>query len=101
MIVIECIAVAISAWVFFDVLTAPGAIFSGWYEILERLSVRAMWLAKPLGYCGTCFAGQVGLWYYLIECRDEYSVIKHGIFVCCTIFFFLIIKKWAKKNELN
>lgn len=100
MMFFDCISVAIVAFVFFAVLTAPGMVFEFWYNYLERLNSRAPWIAKPLGFCGVCFSGQLGLWWYLISYRDEWVLGDHIIFIAQTIFFFLIIKSWANKNEL-
>jgi hypothetical protein len=96
----ECISVAISAWVFFEVLTAPGMIFEFWYKWLERLSKKAEWLAKPLGYCGTCFSGQLGFWWYLISRRDVWRLGEHIVFTLQVIAFFLVIKKTCEVVEI-
>lgn len=102
MMFFECISVAIVAFVFFGILTAPGMIFERWYYFLEGLNSKGMeWIAKPLGYCGVCFAGQVGFWWYLIAYRDQWILGEHLVFVSQVIFFFLIIKnvnaKWLTK----
>ena len=99
---LECISVAIVAFVFFGVLTAPGMIFESWYYFLERLEGRGLeWLAKPLGYCGTCFSGQLGFWWYAIAYRGNWVLGEHIVFTSQTILFFLIIKriyeKWLTK----
>ena len=101
MMFLECASVSIVAWVFFAVLTSPGMIFERWYNFLERLNERAPWLAKPLGYCGTCFSGQLGFWWYLLKYRSEWALSEHIIFTSQTIFFFIIIKWLAQKNELT
>lgn len=101
MLFFESISVAIVAFVFVNVLMEPGMIFGGWYGILQRINERAEWLAKPLGYCGTCFSGQLSFWWYLIEHRVDWTLFDHIVFVSQTIFIFMIINKWAQKNELT
>lgn len=88
------VSVAISAWAFFEVLTAPGMVFEFWYRWLERLSMAGGgWIAKPLGLCGVCFAGQFGFWWYAIAHRAEWVLGEHIIFTCQTLAFFLAIKR--------
>ena len=101
MLFFESISVAIVAFVFVNVLMEPGMIFGGWYGILRRINERAEWLAKPLGYCGTCFSGQLSFWWYLIEYRSNWELSDHILFVSQTIFNFMIINKWTQKNELT
>jgi len=97
---LETLGVAISAWVFFNVLTAPGMVFEFWYKWLEKLNEKAEWMAKPLGFCGTCFAGQLGFWWYLFTYgRTDWEPGAHIIFTSQVIFFFLAlnaIDRWAK-----
>jgi len=94
MLILESLSVGIVAYVFFAVLTAPGMIFEQWFLILERMAENGReWMAKPLGYCGVCFAGQLGFWWYLIAYRDAWNLGAHIVFVSQSIIFFLIIKK--------
>jgi hypothetical protein len=99
MLFIETVSVAIVAYIFADHLTGPGMIFEPWYQWLERLSSDGKeWMAKPLGYCGFCFSGQVGFWWYLIAYRDRWILGEHIVFACQTMFFYLIIKLIYQKN---
>ena len=97
---LETLSVAISAWVFFNVLTAPGMVFEFWYKWLEKLNEKAPWMAKPLGFCGTCFAGQTGFWWYLFAYgRTDWEPGAHITFTSQVIFFFLALNavdRWAK-----
>lgn len=94
MMFFECISVAIVAWTFFEILTAPGMIFEFWYQWLERLNNRNMeWLAKPLGYCGSCFSGQLGFWWYMVSHRSDWILGEHIIFTCQVLAFYLSIKR--------
>lgn len=101
MLAIQAICAAITAVVIFEVLFEPGMIFGFWYQFLERLNVSAPWLAKPLGYCGKCFSGQIGFWFYLVEYRGEWQFFDHAFFTCATIFFFSTLGQWANKNGLR
>ena len=90
----ECISVALVAWTFFEVLTAPGMLFEFWYKWLERLAANGKeWIAKPLGYCGVCFTGQIGFWWYAIAHRADWILGGHIVFTCQTIAFYLAIKR--------
>jgi len=98
---LECVSVAVVAWTFFEILTAPGQIFEFWYKRLEMLNEKgAGWLAKPLGYCGTCFAGQVGFWWYAVAHRGDWVFGNHIVFTCQTIAFFLAIKRISAITEV-
>lgn len=97
---VECIGVAIVAVVAFGVLMEPGMILGWWYQWLERVNARAPWIAKPLGYCGVCFSGQLGFWWYLVEYRGEWRLTDHIMFVSLVIFFFINVKAWMNKKEL-
>jgi hypothetical protein len=99
MFFLETISVAIVAWVFNTVLIAEGMVF-GWYgDWLHKLNNTRPWLAKPLGYCLACFAGQLGFWWYLIAYRGEWILGQHIIFTCQTIFFALLISKLNARIE--
>ena len=66
-------SVAVIAFVFSHILTDQGEILE-WYErIILRLPD---WLYKPLGGCGRCFAGQIGLWYgFTMDWRSHIVLI--------------------------
>ena len=94
MMFLECVSVAVLAWTFFEVLTAPEMIFQFWYRWMERIKNAGWgWLAKPLGYCGVCFTGQVGFWWYAIAYRSDWVLGEHVVFTAQTIAFFLVIKR--------
>ena len=97
MMFLECISVAIVAWTFFEILTAPGMVFEFWYQWLDDLNSRNMaWLAKPLGYCGACFSGQLGFWWYAIAHRGDWILGEHIIYTCQVLAFYLGIKRIAE-----
>lgn len=96
---LQTISVAIVAFIFVEYLTAPGQVLEFYYQWLEGLHRKGRtWLAKPLGLCGICFSGQVGLWWYAIAYRDEWILGDHIIFTCQVIFFFLVLKTIQLKN---
>ena len=45
-------------------LMRPGHLLNPYYRWLEKRSILGWpdYITKPLGMCGTCFSGQVGLW---------------------------------------
>ena len=97
MMLFECVSVAIVAYVFFQYLFAPGMILGFWGEYVERLAGSGKeWIAKPLGHCGLCFAGQVGFWWYAIAYRDAWVLGDHIVFFSQVIFFFAVIKHYVR-----
>jgi len=89
---IPALLVGISAYVFADVLTQSGEIFARYGDWLYCNSGK--WWAKPLGYCGKCFAGQLALWTYLFTpCYA--GPFDHAAFISLSIYTYLIAKKWA------
>lgn len=94
MYLLECLSVSICAWVFFEVLTAPGMIMDFWYTWLEKLNERGIhWLAKPLGLCGTCNSGQWGFWWYAFAYRADWNLGGQIVFSLQVIAGYLMIKK--------
>ncbi len=83
------------ALVFCEVLIAPGMIFEFYGKLLDRLPE---WIAKPLGDCSLCFAGQTALWgYFLIA---EYNILQHILFITLTIFFIKLYKDGIEKTSV-
>lgn len=74
--------IGITAWVFTNILILPEMIFGKYAELLGKLP---SYLAKPLGLCEYCFAGQLSFWYYIFSCHS-YDLISHIIVVSFTIF---------------
>lgn len=89
--ILASIICGIVAWVFCLILIQPDMIFARWQYVLDKLPD---WLAKPLGACEFCFAGQVSLWYYLYEYHALYSLISHIAFVCGSIMTVKIINQY-------
>ena len=101
MLILESLTFGIVAWVTWGVLMEPGMLLNWWYRIVEQIEQAGMvWLAKPLGACGVCFAGQIGFWFYVMAFK-QWRLSEHIAFTAQTIFFFLIIKvlsEWIKRN---
>lgn len=93
MFFLETISVAIVAWVFCTVLINEGMLFDWYGDWLHKLNNTRPWLAKPLGYCLACFAGQLGFWWYAIAYRNNFVFGEQIVFTCQTIFFALLINR--------
>lgn len=55
-------ACALIAIVYAVVLPSESTPLNKWYDLLTWLERKAPWLAKPLGACEKCFAGQLAIW---------------------------------------
>ena len=99
MLILESLTAGICAYVVFAILMQPGMIlgFYGdlvvkWYNEWPR---KWAWIAKPLGYCGTCFSGQFGFWWFVVW--YEFSLFGLIAFTLQAIFFFVLITNIFKK----
>ena len=102
MYLLESLSAGIIAWVTFAVLMQPGMIL-GWYgDMVSRWynewPREWAWMAKPLGYCGQCFAGQIGFWWFVLRYSPT-DLFANLVFAGQTIFFFLLIQD--VKTKLN
>lgn len=97
---LESFSAGIVAWVIFAVLMQPDMILGFYGDFVRRAwnewPRKWQWLAKPLGYCGTCFAGQVGFWWFVIR-YSPVDLFANVTFALQTIFFFLLIQDLKKK----
>lgn len=85
------IKIAIFAWVFSCILIDNGMIFERWWDVLNKLPE---YIKKPLGACEYCLAGQIALWYYIVEyvhCGAYIGFIEHISKIAITIFFVHLI----------
>jgi len=57
-------AAALIALVYAVVLPSENTPMGTWYDLLQWMEGKGRWawLAKPLGACEKCFAGQLALW---------------------------------------
>ncbi len=83
--------IAIVAYVYSNVLTDPGMVLNGFYNLLEKHLItesqgRGEWLFKPIIGCFYCVAGQFALWGYFIAYLPKYNLFDHIFFICFTIF---------------
>lgn len=97
-------ASALISYVYAGILMEPEHLLSGWYRLISRLP---WWLSKPLGACNLCFAGQLGLWWYLLLEHESYcggwqqvidAGIVHILCICVAIFGSKLLNKissWA------
>lgn len=81
---------ALVAWVFRNVLMQPGMVARPYFIWLDSLVGSGReWLAKPLGYCDRCFAGQLAFWGFIWIHRTQYGywmIPQHIAFICLTVF---------------
>mgnify|MGYP003468304562 FL=1 len=88
----NAVLIGIAAYVFADVLTNSGEIFAKYGDWLYRNHCK--WWAKPLGYCGKCFAGQLALWIYPFSPAYD-GPVEHAAFICVAIYTYILARKWA------
>lgn len=92
-------ALAVTAWVFSEHLIHPGNVFGWWGRALEWLHQHRLgWLAKPMGFCSKCFAGQLAFWHYLWRC-DKYLLDEHITYACGAVFFTVLIQLIYERNH--
>lgn len=58
------ILLAVTAYVFSDLLSTDKMIFRPYFNLIEKLP---KYFSFPLGVCNKCFAGQISLWYFLFK----------------------------------
>jgi hypothetical protein len=75
--------IAVFAVVLRGVLMQYGNILFFYTLFLEKLPE---YIAKPLGQCEKCFAGQLAFWYYIAKYFHKYNAINHIFFVSFSIF---------------
>lgn len=88
------LAIAISAFVFSNILTDTGMIL---HQVSEDLEEKLpSWLYKPLIGCQYCVAGQWSLWFFIYYCFDinQYGLHLHIWFIMQTIFITKIITEF-------
>lgn len=93
---IECILIAIVAYVYHFILTEQGMILGWWFNLCKKLPV---WLFEPLVGCIYCVTGQIAFWFYLINYFHHYVLIHHILYICVSIFIVDILV--TTKNKLK
>ena len=112
---IATIFIAITAFVYSNILTQPGEIFGKVYEQLDsffgtdKRSCAGKGLHpifKMIMACEKCVSGQLAFWYFLAHYYTGYlsgtqsfiyNALEHAIFTCTTIFVTTIIKSLHNK----
>lgn len=89
------LVVACIAYVHCVVLPNTSNPLEGLYTLLYKLEKVAPWLAKPLGACSLCFAGQLGLWTSIIIGLPWHLVIATA---ALSITLTSIIITWLERN---
>jgi len=78
------LSTAILAVVISLVISTKGNILSFYQDFLCWLDDKGLeWIAKPMGLCPKCLAGQLSLWIYLLTA--DYNVLQHIFFIAWTI----------------
>lgn len=91
------------AFGYIHILLSPGMLlarFADWaHKILPKF------LYKPFFDCSRCFAGQLGLWCYLIIYLDSYNVVYHAWYIVGSVvtayFVELIDMKISYQKEIT
>lgn len=89
------LAIAISAFVFSNMLTDNGMIFHDLFEWLEERLPE--WIFKPLIGCQYCVAGQWSLWFFIwfaMFRANDYELYLHIWFIMQTIFITKIVTEF-------
>ena len=90
------ISCGVIAWVYRNVLLAPGMIFGKLADWMDTNSERMHWLVYPMGYCSKCFAGQLSLWAWLYV-MPSWDWFQHLTVVCGSIFVTVVLDKVLNK----
>jgi hypothetical protein len=86
--ILTFILIGIAAWTFSMILSDSDMIFGWWFKLIDNMPE---WIAKPLGKCEYCLAGQLALWYYLIKYLNDYDLSEHILMTSLSIFTVQII----------
>lgn len=73
-------ACSVIAIVYVVVLGNESTPLNWWFKFIDWLESKVPMLAKPLGACECCFAGQLGLWssfYFSGWAYDPLSILSH------------------------
>lgn len=105
--------IAMSAYVYTNILTDQNQIFNGLYNWLDiklnnQETGKKHWLFMVLIYCEKCVGGQMALWIFLYLNYKSYltnpftALLSHIFFITFTILSATLIKeihKHIKKDE--
>ena len=80
------LSIAVLAVVVSEIISAEGNILAFYGRFLDWMDEKGLeWIARPLGLCPKCFAGQMALWMFLF--LPEYSFVVHIFFIAWSILF--------------
>lgn len=112
---IATIFIAITAFVYSNILTQPGEIFGTLYGILDNFfktdqrscSGKGLHpIFKMIMACEKCVSGQLSFWFFMAHYYNGYlsgtqsfiyNAFEHVLFTCTTIFITTIIKSLYEK----
>ena len=97
-----CLAVAVVAFVYADLLTDDSMFFGWLYSTMEKYSPE--WLFLPIIGCSKCMSGQLMLWHYLYYNVHNYDPSQHILHISLTILLTATLKElftWLKKKAYN
>ena len=83
----------------FRLLMEPGEALSWYGRWMFRMQERREWLAKPLGLCAACHAGQVALFGYPLLCTyngQPYALPFHLVGVLLAIYTGKKASEWLR-----
>jgi len=87
------LCVAVIAWTATNILMEDGGILYRYFRWLDLQAYKGRaWLARPLGLCAKCFAGQIALWSGFFALSLDYAVIplaaaaKHILLICLAVW---------------
>ena len=94
---------ALVAFTVSEILMDAGNILYPYRALLYRLEATGKvgaWLAKPLGQCAVCLAGQFALWGYLPAfCSLSVGVVRWASFVAlCVLWAAVAGLVWRRVN---
>ena len=93
---IEILMIAVTGYVFTNILTNPGMLFDFYGDFLEeKVKPKSHKLADAMGLCVYCFTGQLAFWYFsatlIYPAFQQYFEIIG--FISSAIFIIVIFKK--------
>jgi energy-coupling factor transporter transmembrane protein EcfT len=99
LLLLSSLAVALVAYVYSEILTAPGMLLNGWYNFAERTLKPELF--KPLAGCYKCVAGQLATWHYIYNYYQTYSIQEHALYISFAIFSAILLNTlhtWTQKQ---
>lgn len=91
--IVFSLSCALVAWTASNILMESGGIIHRYFVWLDLLAYNGKgWLARPLGLCGKCLAGQIALWTGFVFLAEQYAAhpietaVKHLVLLCLAVF---------------